>query len=106
MNETAVKDGPKTPEQKYCDFTLYIVYDHRAGVSLEEIAEKLVKPILDESWFMNMIWLKYYKNEANSNIILWFCALISVVWLSGRNKHLRHQKYAFWFLRLSVCKFC
>lgn len=41
-------------EPVYQDLTLYIVYDHRQGTGLEELAQRLVSTTFDDSCFMQM----------------------------------------------------
>ena len=36
------------------DLTAYIVYDHRYEVSLEDLAAKVIKTVLDDTVFMQM----------------------------------------------------
>ena len=55
-NEKAWKEGKKDlkPLPRAWDLSAYVVFDHRMGVSIEEVGRKAIECVLDDTVFMKM----------------------------------------------------
>lgn len=54
QNAKLIREGKKEDKglPKYWDLTAYIVYDHRSFKPLEDLAERVINTVLDDSVFM------------------------------------------------------